>query len=404
MESTVLILGSGHLANQAVKKLNKAGYKTYRVPVSKFREQEDTPVDETSLDYAREVLEENNIKRVLAVFIIDDNDRTNLHLLLAVLSFELEIPITISLLDERIAAHVRQIHHRVRVCNPAMIALKHFIMELRLPSRDLQQLPFAKRIVHQAKVGMRRDHAIWALLAGFFCLIFIGTIFFQITENTDFIDSVYLMTSVITSVNFNDVTLHDYNFCTKLARVVLLIITWGFCLLTVAFVIEYIVHRHSESFVYGRKKYNLKDHIILCGLGRFGYPLAIALLKEKEQLIVIENNEDNYYLNALRQRGVSVLVSDATRPEVLIDAGLERAAGLVSIVGDDQVNLAVGLLARSMRADLRVVLRIYDQSTAKQIGKRFGLRHTVSSSALAIAQAIDWLEAELAENPPASSE
>lgn len=400
MERTILILGSGHLANQAVKKLNKAGYKTFRVPASKFREQEDTPVDETSLDYARAVLDENHIKKVLAVFIIDDNDRTNLHLLLAALSFELEVPITISLLDERIADHVRQIHHRVRVCNPAMIAMKHFIMELRLPSRDVGQLPFAKRIVHRAKLGMRRDHAIWSLLAGFSFLSCIGTIFFQITEGTDFIDSVYLMTSVITSVNFNDVALHDYNFCTKLARVVLLIVTWGFCLLTVAFVIEYIAHRHSESFVYGRKKYNLKDHIIICGLGRFGYPLAIALLKEKEQLVVIENNENNYYLNDLRQHGVSVLVGDAMRPAILSDAGLERAAGLVSTVGDDQINLAVGLLARSMKADLRVVLRIYDQSMAKQIGKRFGLHHTVSSSALAIAQAVEWLETELAENPP----
>ena len=398
MKRTILVLGSGHLACQAIKKLKKAGYETLRVPSSKFREQEDTPVDETSMDYARAVLEENNIGKVLAVFIVDDNDRINLHLLLATLSFELGIPITISLLDERIAAHVRKIHHRVRVCNPAMIATKHFVMELRLPLRDVQQLPFARKIVRKAKMGMRRDRAIWSLLAGFLCLIFIGTVFFQITESTSFIDSVYLMTSVITSVNFNDVVLRDYDFCTKLARVVLLIATWGFCLLTVAFVIDYIVHRHSESFVYGRKKYNLKDHIIICGLGRFGYPLAIALLKEKEQLVVIENNEDNYYLNDLRQRGVSILVSDATRPEILSDAGLERAAGLVSTVGDDQINLAIGLLARSMRTDVRVVLRIYDQGMDKQIGKRFGLRHTVSSSALAIAQAIDWLEAELAKS------
>src|SRR3990167_5623515 len=110
-----------------------------------------------------------------------------------------------------------------------MFATKHFVMELRLPLRDVQQLPFARKIVRKAKMGMRRDRAIWSLLAGFLCLIFIGTVFFQITESTSFIDSVYLMTSVITSVNFNDVVLRDYDFCTKLARVVLLIATWGFC-------------------------------------------------------------------------------------------------------------------------------------------------------------------------------
>lgn len=396
MDSTVLVLGTGHLINEALRQFEKAGYQVQNIPASKFRDHEDTPVEEETLDYARTVLKDAGIGRASAVCILDRHDRVNLHLMMAALSFEQEMPIIVSLQNEEMASHVRAIHSRVQVCNPAKIATPHFMTALETCNEVEDKSGRRNKIIARFKTKIRSDHLVWHFLVGFFFLAAIGTLFFKITENIPWIDCVYLMITIVTSVNFNDVALNDYDFWTKLTRTVLVFGTWGFVLLVIAFMIDYIVHRHTESFLYGRRKYGLTNHIILCGHGRFGHPIVRTLVAKKRQVIVIEQSADNRYVGEIRSQGVPVLIGDATLPRTLLDAGIERAAAVVSTINDDQVNLAVGLLARAIKPTVRLVLRIYDRGMAEQIRKRFDVRFVISTSALTIKRVCKILEETIA--------
>lgn len=384
MDSTILVLGTGHLVYEALRQFHKAGYKTRHIPSSKFCEQESTPIEEETLDYACAVFREVGISEASAICLLDRQDRVNLHLLLGALACERDIPIIVALKNEEMATHLRTIHPRVQICNPAKIAVPHFLNALEacsdVESRDFQPNKFITRF----KTKIRSDHLAWHFICGFLGLFAAGVLFFRITENVDWVDCAYLMITIVTSVNFNDVALRDNDFWISIMRTVLVFGTWAFVLVTIAFVIDYIVHRHTESFLYGRRKYGLSDHIILCGLGRFGYPLVNALLKQKRRIIVIEYDMDNRYIAEVRARGVAVLVGDATLPRTLLDAGIERAAAVVSTVNEDQINLMVGLLARAIKPTVRVVLRLYDRGIAEQVKKRFDVRFTISTSALTV--------------------
>ena len=74
----------------------------------------------------------------------------------------------------------------------------------------------------------------------------------------------------------------------------------------------------------------LKDHYIICGFGRIGEIIARQLKERGIPVVIIENKPEN--LSRLEESGYYVVAGDATREEVLQEAGIERARGLVAVV------------------------------------------------------------------------
>lgn len=397
MKNTILILGSGHLAQSASRKLIEMDYAVAHVSASRFKEREDTQVEESTLDYAKAVLREVGIEQVKAVCILDKADAINLHLFMAVLSFERQIPIIIALLNDGLTEHIDKLSENVHVCNPAQIATSHFVDAL-----ERYQEPRMKFFPKEIKIGrfnfkIQSDHLITKLVVAFCCLLFLGTSFFKITEETSWCDSLYLMVTVVTSVNFSDAVINNYDLITRVCRTVLILWSWGFVLITLSFVMDYAIKRHTEGSILGRKRHDLRNHIIVCGLGRFGYPVINALLEQGRRVIVIEQDMDNRYIEDLRYRGVPVLIGDATLPKNLYDVGIERAEGLIATADNDRINLEIGLLARAMKSNLRLILRMYDRGMARQIKQWFGINFAVSTSILAAKHVCHTLTKELKE-------
>jgi Trk K+ transport system NAD-binding subunit len=79
-----------------------------------------------------------------------------------------------------------------------------------------------------------------------------------------------------------------------------------------------------------------------------------------------------------RQLGLPVVIGDAFREETLRAAHLDTCLALVSVTSLDVVNLETVLTARSLREDLRVVLRLTDDDLAERLEKTSG--NTISRS------------------------
>jgi len=94
--------------------------------------------------------------------------------------------------------------------------------------------------------------------------------------------------------------------------------------------------------------------------------------------VCIDNRPEAIGIAMARQLNVPVVIGDAFREETLREASLETCVALVSVTSQDIVNLETGLLARSLREDLRVVLRLTDDDLAERLQKTIG--NTVSRS------------------------
>src|SRR5262249_16394732 len=83
-----------------------------------------------------------------------------------------------------------------------------------------------------------------------------------------------------------------------------------------------------------------------------------------------------------RELGVPVIIGDAGRRDVLASASIRSCRTLMVLTADDSVNLQTALMGRSVRADVPVVLRLFDGEFAERIQPAFNLPVSPSASYL----------------------
>ena len=94
----------------------------------------------------------------------------------------------------------------------------------------------------------------------------------------------------------------------------------------------------------------LRRHVVVAGLGAAGYRLASAFAADGWPVVAIDSDPANVSIAGCRDRGIHVLVGDATDTKVLRQAGLDKAELLVALCGKDQVNIDVAAAARTVSA------------------------------------------------------
>jgi CPA2 family monovalent cation:H+ antiporter-2 len=103
-----------------------------------------------------------------------------------------------------------------------------------------------------------------------------------------------------------------------------------------------------------------QDHVIVCGYGRSGQNLARFL--EREDIPYIALDADPQRVREAAGNAGAVIYADAGRREALVAAGLAKARALVVTFADTVVALRILHHARSLRADIPVVVRTRDDS------------------------------------------
>jgi Trk K+ transport system NAD-binding subunit len=125
------------------------------------------------------------------------------------------------------------------------------------------------------------------------------------------------------------------------------------------------------------------DHLIVCGLGRVGYRTVLQLLDAGYDVVVIEVVWASEFVPTVLRLKVPVILGDARDPDVLAQAGLGRARGLIAAINDDLKNIEIALTARRRRAGIQTVLRIYNRELDTNLERTFGPNSAVSISTLA---------------------
>jgi Trk K+ transport system NAD-binding subunit len=132
--------------------------------------------------------------------------------------------------------------------------------------------------------------------------------------------------------------------------------------------------------------------VIAQGVIRFGVTLLGKRTGRREWQValastcknhIVERNPEGQFVESIRELGVPVIIGDAQKREMLVEAGVERACAIVICTQDDLANLAIALEAREIKSDIRVVMRMFDGELAKKVGKAFDIHAAFSTSALA---------------------
>jgi Trk K+ transport system NAD-binding subunit len=114
------------------------------------------------------------------------------------------------------------------------------------------------------------------------------------------------------------------------------------------------------------------DHVIVVGLGNVGTAVTGQLHDLGFGVVCVDNNPNAPGIPLARQLGLPVVIGDAFREETLRAAHLDTCLALVSVTSLDVVNLETALTARTLRSDLRLVLRLTDDDLAERLEKTTG--------------------------------
>lgn len=131
-----------------------------------------------------------------------------------------------------------------------------------------------------------------------------------------------------------------------------------------------------------------RNRIIVCGLGKIGYRLVNRLrqMQTGAQIVVVQRPEDAQtpFTNAISGlEGIQMITGDAGDITVLRQAGLDQALTIAAVTSNDELNVRVGLEARRVRPDIHVVMRVFSEELAEEMGELFGIHTTYSVSNLA---------------------
>jgi Trk K+ transport system NAD-binding subunit len=147
--------------------------------------------------------------------------------------------------------------------------------------------------------------------------------------------------------------------------------------------IAFVRNERGQEWQEAVVKSTVKNHIILCGLGRVGYRVARQLLLEYDQPLVGIEETPSSLVDELMALDLPVILGDAENEEVLKKAGIERAKTVVVCTNKELVNLAIAFRVHELNRRARIILRLFEDEIVEDIKTSFKVDVVISRSAVA---------------------
>src|SRR5664280_871021 len=180
------------------------------------------------------------------------------------------------------------------------------------------------------------------------------------------LDAIYTTVVTLSGVEVYEEILHSSHKPTlRVFNIFVVLIGVGFAVYVfselTAFLVEGELRHLFRRARMKRQIGQLKEHFIVCGVGETGRHVVEELHRTGTPYVVVEMSDSA--VGRVRDDGgdgyaeMLYVIGDATDEGVLLEAGLERAKGLISTLPSDKDNLVIAVVARQKNAAIRVVSR-----------------------------------------------
>lgn len=120
----------------------------------------------------------------------------------------------------------------------------------------------------------------------------------------------------------------------------------------------YLRQQYKDAHDFSVAVKEIEDHVILCGYRRMGQSLAHSLEEQGVKYIALDL--DPVIVREARNAGDPVYYADATRPEILIAAGLYRAKLVIISVVDAEIAKRITEAVRLKNTSVPILVRVRD--------------------------------------------
>ena len=194
-------------------------------------------------------------------------------------------------------------------------------------------------------------------IAGIVILTGLGTLGYIVIERMSFLDALYMTVITVSTVGYGEVKPLDGQGRVFTIMLIILGVSTAFYLF--ATMTEIVVEGHLRDYLGAtamlRKIHSLKNHVIICGFGRFGRAVAEELARHRVPMVIIDT--DPHAAEDLTRLDIPHLIGDALHDDVLEDAGIRSARALVAATASDADNVYITLAAREKNRAISIHAR-----------------------------------------------
>jgi voltage-gated potassium channel len=195
----------------------------------------------------------------------------------------------------------------------------------------------------------------------------IGILGYRFISDYSWLDAIYMTVITVATVGFGEVVpLDDKAKIFTIFLILASVFIVGYALTVIS---EYILSKSNIEELKIKKMQKkidgLKNHVVVCGYGRNGKQVARKLLAYKKSFVVIEKNKDME--DRLKQDDVLYIIGNANDDEILLQAGIDRAAAFITALPSDADNLFVVLSTRQINKDINIISRASLESSYSKL-------------------------------------
>jgi Trk K+ transport system NAD-binding subunit len=200
-------------------------------------------------------------------------------------------------------------------------------------------------------------------------------------------ESVYFTIETFATVGFGDFSFAQQSTGMQVFGIFLIIAGVTLSTVILALITNALVSRRIERSLGQGTIRGMDGHVVIVGLGAVALRTLEGLRAEGRDVVVVERDENNRYVQHARSLGVPIFHGDATLPQTLRSVNLAAAGAVAILTSDDLVNLEAGLAARDVIgerwSEVPVVLRVFDRALGNRLEQTFKFNHVWSTGALA---------------------
>jgi voltage-gated potassium channel len=207
--------------------------------------------------------------------------------------------------------------------------------------------------------GSRLQRLILPILA----IFLIGVFGYHLIEGWSLFDSLYMTVITLATIGYGET--HVLSDAGRAFTIVLILAGLGVIGYSITELTAFLVEGEMRGLILrkrmDKKIAKLAQHYIVCGIGRTGRYVVEELAHTGRSLVVIDS--DPAKIRQSIESEILAIQGDATEDALLIEAGIERAAGLVAALPSDRDNLFVVISARGLNPKLRIIAKVEEISS-----------------------------------------
>ena len=197
--------------------------------------------------------------------------------------------------------------------------------------------------------------------------IIFGTVGFVHSEGLNLLDAIWYSVMTLTTVGFH--VPNNFSAEGKIITIFLMLfgvgaVLYGLTALALEIFSGNIGKEYKINIIKKRMK-NLENHIIICGFGRNGRQAARKLILHKKPFVIIDKkpleNRDDEFADTIFIHG------NAIEDEVLKQACIEKAVGIIASLPSDADNLFIVISSKELNPNIKVISRASNSNTIKKL-------------------------------------